>query len=286
MSGKSNYKNSCNIVDGRKAVCLQPVISQPLTFLFHCHCMTRSKLNALLTAGGLALLQLSAAAQTDVNDSSLYAQSLKNTVGVYEKAMTTESPIVNGRQYKPYTFTFIKEGHPFFQTNQYAAGTVNYEDKFYENVKLLFDQHLDMVILDAGVRVELINDRLPEFTIADHRFVRLPINTVNQVLPTGYYEILHTGGLNLYKKEYKEFKEVLSVTEGYQVEVLDKVSYFIQKDNQFHRVKNKGALLDILRDRRGEVEKYIQSNRLNFRRDKENTITKAVIYYDQLIRPR
>src|SRR6187401_3409035 len=76
-------------------------------------------------------------AQGEVSDSSMYATALTNTLAVYHDAVATQSPIVNGRQYKPYSFTFIKEGHPFFETNQFVPATVYYEDQFYDNVKIL-----------------------------------------------------------------------------------------------------------------------------------------------------
>ena len=225
-------------------------------------------------------------AQGEVSDSSMYATALTNTLAVYHDAVATQSPIVNGRQYKPYSFTFIKEGHPFFETNQFVPATVYYEDQFYDNVKILYDVHLDMVIMDAGVRVELISERLPQFSISGHQFFRIPADTVHQAINEGYYERLYDGGIQLFKKEYKEFKEVLSVTEGYQAEIIEKYSYFIKKGDQFYRVKNKDGLLNILKEKRNEVEKYLKTNRLNFRKDKQNTITKAVIYYDQLTRSR
>ena len=224
--------------------------------------------------------------QGDVSDSSMYASALTNTLAVYNQAMASQSPIVNGRQYKPYGFTFIKEGHPFFQTNQFVPATVYYEDQLYDSVKILYDEHLDMVIMDVGVRLELISERLPYFSISGHNFLRIPADTVHQVISEGYYERLYDGGIQLYKKEYKEFKEVLSVTDGYQAEIIEKYFYYIKKGDQFYRVKNKNGLLDVLKEKRDEVDKYLKANRLNFRRDKQNTIMKAVTYYDQLTRSR
>src|SRR5688572_4458604 len=202
------------------------------------NCMKR--LRIILLASTYFLLGIGGVkAQGDVNDSSMYAAALTNTLAVYSEAMAGQSPIVNGRQYKPYTFTFIKEGHPFFETNQFVPASVYYEDQLYDSVKILYDVHLDMVIMDVGVRVELISERLPQFSISGHQFFRIPTDTVHHAISEGYYERLYDGGIQLYKKEYKEFKEVLSVTEGYQAEIIEKYSYFIKKGDQFYRVKNK-----------------------------------------------
>ena len=240
----------------------------------------------LLAPGYFILGIVGVKAQGQVSDSALYATALTNTLAVYSAAMASQSPIVNGRQYKPYSFTFIKEGHPFFETRQFVPATVYYEDQLYDSVKLLYDEHLDMVIMDVGVRVELISERLPYFSISGHDFFRIPADTIHQVISEGYYERLYDGGIQLYKKEYKEFKEVLSVTDGYQAEIIEKYFYYIKKGDEFYRVKNKNGLLDILKEKRSELEKYIKTNRLNFRRDKQNTIMKAVTYYDQLTRSR
>jgi hypothetical protein len=224
--------------------------------------------------------------QTALDDTSFLEIARNNTIAVYQQAIASQSTIVNGRQFKPYAFTFIK-GHPYFETNKFSTGTIHYEGNYYDSVQLMYDENSGLLILDAGIRLELINERIPEFSISGHRFKRIVTDSFDNALKTGFYEVLYEGkNIELLKKEFKEFKEALSVTEGFQVEILEKRSYYIRKDGQYFRVKNKNAALDILRQKRGELEKFIKSKKLNFRKDMENAITQTAIYYDQLLSTR
>lgn len=244
------------------------------------------KSSALLTACFLfqiIFVRLQVKAQTTPADSSFYTTAVNNAIGLYQQAETDQSRLNNGRQYKPYTFEFVK-GTPFFLSNKSAQGTITYDGGYYDNVKLLFDEISETVILDNGLKMELINELIESFSISGHRFVRLVRDSVNKLPGTGFYEELYGGKTPVYKKEKKSVKDILSSTDGYQAEALEKVNYYIKKDGRFQPVKRKGDMLDILGEKRSQVQQYLNTADLNFKQDKDNTLARAAAYFDQLTR--
>jgi hypothetical protein len=227
------------------------------------------------------LLHNKATAQTEQSDSAFLQTAINNAIAVYRQSETDQSRLNNGRQYKPYTFTFIK-GFPFFLTNQSSRGSIIYDGGFYDNIQLLYDEIKEMLILDIGVRLELINERVDQFTISGHTFIRLQKDSVNNLAGTGFYERLYSGNIDVYKKEKKSIKEVLSTTEGTQAEALEKKYYYLKKDNRYYPVKRKGDMLDVLRDKKNEIQQYINKNNLNFKQDTDHTLATIAAYYDQL----
>lgn len=220
-------------------------------------------------------------AQTSLGDSSFYEEAISNAIGVFRKTERDQSRLYNGRQYKPYTFTFIR-GVPFFLTEEFTGGTIHYDGSFYDSVRLLYDEIKEMVIIDLGWRVELVNERIGNFSIGDHQFLHLKKDSLNNLPASGFYEKLYNGQVVLYKKEKKEIKDHLSVSDGYQAEAIAKSYYYIKLDNIYHYVKRKKNLLNIFKDKKNEIQQYMKSSQLNFKNDKERTLSSVAAYYDQI----
>ena len=222
-------------------------------------------------------------AQTDQNDSSYYDAAIRNAVVLYQQSEKDQARIMNGRQYKPYTFPFVK-GFPFFLTRQFSESSIIYDGGYYDHILLLYDEILELVILNKGVFIELINEKIEEFTIAGHKFYPLFKDSANNLPTSGFYEILYDGNIDVYKKEKKSIVDVLSTTEGYQAEAVEKKFYYIKKDDRYYLVKKKADLLKVLGDKKSEIQQFIRKNKLDIKRDKDNVLPKIATYYDQLTR--
>ncbi|CAN5535815.1 hypothetical protein BH11BAC3_BH11BAC3_18130 [soil metagenome] len=222
-------------------------------------------------------------AQSNNGDNSDNQIALNNAIKVYEESAKGQSRLFNGRQYKPYAVSFVK-GSPFFNTNKCEPGSIIYDGIKYENVNLLLDELQDLLILDTGIRIEMTTERVSSFSIASHQFARLSKATTNGAITPGYYEILYAGASAVYKKDKKILKDVLNANEAVKAEVLSNVSYYIKKGNDFSPVYNINSLYTIFGDKRKELEQFINTYRLNYRKDPEVTITKVVAWYDQLIK--
>ena len=231
----------------------------------------------------ILLVHFKAFGQLDKSDSGFYQTAVNNAINAYSKSETDQARIYNGRQYKPFTFPFIN-GSPFFLTDQFSNASIVYDGGFYDNIRLLYDEVAEMVIFSAGSRLELINDRIEKFTIAGHRFIHLKKDSIKNGVPAGFYEQLYAGNIQVFKKEKKSLKDVLSVADGYQAGIEVKTGYYIRKKGSYYTVNKKKEVLNILSDKRKEIQQLIKENKLDFRHDKENTLVAIAAYYDQLTR--
>ncbi|MEO5891370.1 MAG: hypothetical protein ABIQ31_14045 [Ferruginibacter sp.] len=217
------------------------------------------------------------------SDSIFYQSAVYNALAFYQQSAGDQSRLFNGREYKPYRISFVK-GHPFFISERFAEGSIIYEDVLYENVQILYDEVKELVIVETGVSIEMIPQRIGQFTIAGHTFVKLLKDSLNNTLTGGFYERLYKGKIEVYKKEKKTISEDLSDTEGVRGIVTTKKYYYIRKCERFYLVKNKNSMYEVLKDRKSEIQRFIKSQGLDFRNDTDNTLAQVAGYYDQLTR--
>lgn len=73
---------------------------------------------------------------------------------------------------------------------------------------------------------------------------------------------------------------VLTPTDHY--EFREQSFYFIKNNGRYYPVDTKSDLLTALHDKKEEVRKFLQKNKLNFKRDFEKLLIKTADYYSQL----
>lgn len=85
------------------------------------------------------------------------------------------SLLYNGTEYiKQFNST---NGNPFFPANR-NAGSVLYYGNWYSNIELMYDCQDDVVIvrdLQGSLKLQLVKEKLDEFTIDGHHFVKLKL---------------------------------------------------------------------------------------------------------------
>jgi len=224
-------------------------------------------------------------AQVSVKDSLIYTEAVKNLVASYHKNIGDQTGKYNGSQNAGYTVSFY-EGHPYFFLQELSKGSITYDNVLFDNVELLYDEVKDWVILqDSTHRIQLVSQRLQAFTIFNQPFARLEKDAATPIVSTGFYQVLYDGEIKLYKKEIKIITEKFTNTPELKV-LFEKVFYYyIKKGNRFYPIVKKKDFLKILNDKGKEINDFISIERLNFRKDKDNTLTKLVAYYEKLNTP-
>ena len=182
----------------------------------------------------------------------------------------------------------LREGNPYFIDKKRHPGSIIYNSVLYSGVLLQYDEVKDVVILHDPMNLFKINlypEMIDRFTMDDHRFIRLR-DSLNPSQPhNGFYEVLHTGRVTLLKKEQKVIQEDLysSNVVEYFIKGADS-SYYIQKGKVYYPVKNTKSLLRALynknNDKGRDTKKFIRSNGLSMRWDRENTLLKVLAWYD------
>ena len=223
-------------------------------------------------------------AQMSAHDSLVYKNAVKNVIEVYHQNITDQSGLLNGSLYKGHKFFRYNEGHPFFTKNTYAKGAIVYDQVAYNNIDMLYDQVDDVVIVqDSPRQIQLVSERINEFSLYGSRFVRIENdNPQSLLIGTGFYKALYVGHSSLYKKEIKLAREKIYNSSELFITYELNSYYYIKKENTYYEIKKVNDLLRLFKDKRKELEQYIDEAKLNFKKDKDNMLTKVVDYYEQI----
>ena len=226
----------------------------------------------------IGILSQHVAAQ-NADDTTLRENAL-HAIGVYYESLGEESPLYNGSEYIEYAYT-LQEGHPFFQVVDFIKGNVNVDGMIFHDVPMLYDIVKDQLIIQDFQKVYKINlpaDRVQQFFLLGHLFVRL--NASDQV-KTGFYDQLYKGKIALFAKREKRVLEKYSNIQISKVVISQNV-YYIKKDGVYYTIKNKSSLLAVLKSKKKEVQQYLKTNNIKFKREPERAMIMAVRYYDQI----
>jgi len=210
-------------------------------------------------------------------------QIASKIVDVYYQSLGEQSPLYNGSQYIEYPF-IIQDGHPFFGSQGYVNATIRFDGMTFDEVPTLYDIVRDqVVILDYHkyYRINLPADKIEQFELAGHTFVRLLQDSLNEI-KTGFYEQLYQGKATLFAKREKKISQQYSNMEINNV-VYSHSSYYIKKGDVVYPVTSKKSLLNILKPKQKEVQQYLKKNNVKFKKTPEKAALMAVEYFDQLM---
>ncbi len=231
----------------------------------------------------LVIFYTSSISQSLVPDTSS-APEYKNAVAFYNQSLSEELHLFNGREYKGYAEQF-NEGTPYFLSDKWSKGTLHYEGKMYENVSLLYNVAKDELIclyIDKASAVLLDKQRVSAFSIMNHHFIHLPSDSLHtSSITPGFYDELYHSNNSLIARRTKNIQTFLRQS-GAEIKVFSKDHYYLRKGDGYYEVNNKKTFLHNLGDKRKELQQYIRQNKLSFKKDMENAMTKTLAYYDQL----
>ena len=209
----------------------------------------------------------------------LYDSSAKMAVNLFYQVLADNALLYNGTEFTNSDPNI--GGHPFL-INDVQKGDLVYNNVTYPGIPLLYDILNDRVIsqrYNHGVLMILISEKIKSFTLAGHTFVRVTNDTSTNVsLATGFYDLVYDGQTRVLVKYHKHLYESNSLDKSF----VQTKRYFIQKDRIYAVVKRKGDLLAIFRDKKTDLKKYIRANKLNYRKNPEETLAKVAAFYDQL----
>ncbi len=227
-------------------------------------------------------LPVVAKSQSNADDSSAYEASVANTISIYFNQIGDQSGLYNGRLYARYEFPFAF-GSPYFLSGDFNDGSIIYSGVLYTHVPLLFDELRGQVITrDHGYGLQLVNERISEFSLLGHRMIRVVGDSLNvNSLSTGFYELLYSGKSEVLTQTRMNMQEKLTSTEILRI-IVRHEDYLIRVGINYRKVNSKRELLDIMSDHRKQIQQFMRKNRLRYRKDTENALIKTAAFYDQL----
>lgn len=216
-------------------------------------------------------------------DSTLLHQIETNTINDYRKAVGKHSMLYNGFDFEPYPFQSTTNAN-FKDTLAFTSGTVNYDGVVYSNIPLIYNIHKDLVLsllYNKLFTYSLIGDKISEFDLLDHHFIRFYPDSLNKLMVEGFYDELYNAKLQVLSRYIKDLQTENNGSTITKV-FTEKDTHFLKKGNTYYKVNSSGDFVNVLKDKKKELKKYIKDNKLNFRHDPDKAMIMVASYYDHL----
>lgn len=231
----------------------------------------------------LMILALGSAAQISNLDSVQLMNSIQVQEIKFQDFVNTNAPLYNGTAYIKYGNKVI--GHPYFKSEQFLPSLITYQNFNYRNIPLKYDLKKDqLVILNASKDFEmaLLNDYISDFTIDKHIFIKIKDDSIHFYNPgTGFYELLYQGNSSVIVKYYKRIEASLKAEENTS-RFVEYAFYYVFANKEYHAVYGISDFLNIHKDQRGLLKKYMNKEKLHFSKDPAKTLVSIAAYYDTL----
>lgn len=201
----------------------------------------------------------------------------------FNKAMGKQAGLYNGPEFVPYGFISPTNAN-FKDSVTFVIGNVNYDGVLYTRVPLIYDLHQELLITrlyNGFTSYSLLNEKVDNFDMLDHHFIRFQPDDTNKIMTAGFYDELYNNKLQVLAKRYKDLQEEhleYAITNVFS----EKDNYFLKKGNKYYSVKNSSDFLKVLNDKKIELKKYVKDNKLDFRKNREASMIMLVSYYDKI----
>jgi hypothetical protein len=241
--------------------------------------VTKNSLVFLTLISSPAFCQQSASATTSFLDSAV-----AKAQQIYSNSVGSNAHLYNGVELKDYNIHNYDIGYPYFLSDDWIEGTVTYDGQHYKNVYLFYDLVRDKVLVEhiyGHFKLELINEKIADFSMNGHKFTRLVADTTMQMgVRTGFYDLLYDGGTKVYAKRRKEIQKSLNAKTEI-IEFKERTQYFIYKAGNYYPVKSKSSVLKVFADRKSMLRKHLAKNKIRFAKNREYALVQAAKFFDE-----
>lgn len=206
-----------------------------------------------------------------------------NAIGLYKGVIKENLGLYSGSLYVG--LSIKTKGFPYFKNEKVTVGNILYDDFYYQNVLLLYDLIKDEVIVEDYSKSHLLKlsgEKISQFSFPGHLFIKLTKDTSEYSIPeTGFYELLNNGKTKVYVKRKKTMQEVNSggviITE-----IEEKNFYYINKGNGYFPVKGKASILNVLKDHKKDLSRYMKTFDFKYSANREKAILLLIEEFDKL----
>ncbi len=211
-------------------------------------------------------------------------QKINSLIQNFTSAIGENSRLYNGPEYEQYD-PAIKGNAYFDDVNTWKIGSVNYDNVIYNNVPIMYDIYKDYVVVllyNKASRYTLLNDKLHYFNLADRHFVLVNVDSLNNPgIRNGIYNQLYKGKTEVLAKRSKTIQiGTTGNLESYFT--AGKKEIYLKKGAEYYNINGVPSILKALQDKKKQVQLFISENRINYKTDPEQALSKIASYYDQL----
>lgn len=201
----------------------------------------------------------------------------------YQQEVGDFSPLFYGKEQTRYAYSI--NGHPYYKSNKYRKGTLHFDNTIYVDVLLRLDSYKDELCVsnaDGSIAVILDPIFLESALIDGERLIYFLPEHQKNAPKKGYYLIIHEKQLTIYKRNNCLLYE--STSDGSKVNRSFKqsIDYFLEFNNEFYQIKNKGSLLRILKSHKKELNRFIKDSQLNFKENPDDFLKQTISEYERI----
>jgi hypothetical protein len=248
--------------------------------------MTRTLYKNALGCFAFIAISINSFGQNADSDTSARQTQIDNVVAGYYKNIGEQSRLFNGPEYNFYS-KIIKGSAYFTESPEFTTGTVEYDGFVYKNLQVMYDLYKGLIVMQLPSKIasiELLSDRVQSFDVFGHHFFRM--DAVTQVngpnLIAGFYDLMYDGKTQFIVHREKAIQANTSATLDSYFTDEDRKMYLKMSDGSYKIFSSQKSLLEVLKDKKPELKKFIKDNHVSFRDEKEQAMVKVIAYYDQI----
>lgn len=199
----------------------------------------------------------------------------------YNQAISEQSEIYNGMAY-PFP-PKANKGSVFFQDKNYVIpASVFYNGTLYKNIPVLYDVYSDVMVASSRTAFNYIlrAEKISGIYLSGHHFVYLSAEDAGNLKP-GFYDQLYAGRSEVLVKRLKAVNNNVT-SQAAEITYTDQSDIYLKKGDKYYVVNSKGAFLDVLKDKKKELNQYLSGNKIKYNKDKEASAASLARYYDQI----
>lgn len=200
-----------------------------------------------------------------------------------QDTLSDKQNLYNGRVWRN-IYSHNVTGDQFLFTKEFNQGSVVFNGKSYNNLKLRYDILNDeiMIITDQQSVLQLNKEMIDMFTIeyndTIHQFSRMEGDSINSL--KGFVDVLYKGNTALCVK-YK--KEISRLSQGRMEDVfIQTQKVFIFKNGVVYPVNKKKEFFELLSDNNQQIKNFIKINKLKLSRKVPESFIPVLVFYDNL----
>ncbi|SDS59466.1 hypothetical protein SAMN05216490_1438 [Mucilaginibacter mallensis] len=249
--------------------------------------MLKTYTASLLCVIAVLFAENAALAQTIAADSLNRKQALyANITDNFYRTIGSQSMLYNGKAYEFYD-PALKGNAYVFDNASFSPGTVVYDGVLYKDVNMLYDLFKDELVIklyNSALKITLLKERVSSFDMLDHHFVNIKTDsTSTNSVRSGYYDQLYGGKIQVLARREKSIQTAQGFAGSLDSYFLSSLNYYLYKNGRYYSVSSEGSFLDVLKDKKKELQQFIKANKLKFKKyQREDAMAKVAAYYDQL----
>jgi hypothetical protein len=228
------------------------------------------------------LPSLSVAQQALFN--ATYPERLEPLFERYNASIGEGAAIYNGPEYEGNDLTIA--GNPFFLSKNFVYGSVIYMGFRYDSIVMAYDCFRDELILAYPMVNEFfaivpVKSRIDAFQIHAHEFVQIrDENKYPGIEETGFFDVVYNGEHRILAR--REKRAASYVTGNYLQRFEPDDYYYIRKDGIYHKVQGRRGLLNLFKDHKRELRRFIRQSNYDFKDGTDALLREAGAYLDEL----